>query len=70
MRVVFGENRRQKPLEIVTPGGTITLSREIHGTVLVRLGAVAGVLQVTAPTPEDYAVEVRIVRTEADDDGR
>lgn len=32
----FGYNRRQKPLRIGCPGGSIELHREIHGTVAVH----------------------------------
>lgn len=58
--VRFGTNRRQHPLRIDVPGGRIILSREMHGTVLVRFTADAGEI-VIAPNPRSYVTEVRLL---------
>lgn len=44
MRKLYGFNRRQAPLELVCPGGRISLERLPHGTVRVRFTAEAGEL--------------------------
>lgn len=35
--LTFGYNRRQLPIEIGCPGGTIIIEREKHGTIAVTL---------------------------------
>lgn len=60
MKLMVGFNRRQKPIELRTPGGRITISREPHGTILVRLDAEAGEI-VVDPKSKDYITQVRLV---------
>jgi hypothetical protein len=60
MKLLLGFNRRQKPLELRTPGGRITISREPYGTILVRLDAEAGEI-VIDPKSKGYVTQVRLV---------
>lgn len=59
MKLVFGENRRQRPLELLCPGGRIIVTREFGGTVLVQILADAGVVAID-PESKDYNFEVRL----------
>lgn len=61
--LMFGFNRRQLPLAIQVPGGRVEISREAHGTVVVRFLAEAGEVQV-APGAKDYVTSVRITHEE------
>lgn len=65
MKLIFGDNRRQKPLELLCPGGRIIVSREFGGTVLVRFLADGGVVEVD-PEAKDYATGVRLVHESED----
>jgi len=56
---MVGWNRRQKPIELICPGGRITVSRDPHGTILVRLQADAGAVEVD-PKSKDYLGLVRL----------
>lgn len=57
--IVFGENRRQKPLELRCPGGKIVISRAPHGTVRVELQAEAGAIEVVSE--RDFSTVVELV---------
>lgn len=61
--IMFGKNRRQNPLLIDVPGGRVTISREPHGTVVVRLLGEAGEV-VIAPDAKSYVAEARITHGE------
>lgn len=43
--IIFGKNRRQKPLVILCPAGRITVERMPHGTVKLSLVADGGRLE-------------------------
>ena len=59
MKLVFGDNRRQKPLELLCPGGKIVISREFGGAVMVKVVADAG--RVVASPDSDWSAVVRLV---------
>jgi len=59
MKLLIGYNRRQKPLELTCPGGRITVSRDPHGTILVRIDADAGAVEID-PKTRDYVGLVRL----------
>jgi len=60
MKLMVGYNRRQKPLELVCPGGRIKITREPHGTMLVEVLADAGEVVVDTEALRDYAGRVRL----------
>jgi hypothetical protein len=60
MKLLHGFNRRQKPLELICPGGRITISREPHGTILVRVQGENGVVEVD-PKSKDYVTRIRLL---------
>ncbi len=60
MKLVFGDNRRQKPIELLCPGGRIVIARAFGGTVLVRLVADGGAVEVE-PGNKDFAFGVKLV---------
>jgi hypothetical protein len=60
MKLVFGDNRRQKPIELLCPGGRIVVSRVFGGTVLVRFLADNGQIEIEAGS-KDYAAGVRLL---------
>lgn len=62
MKLVFGDNRRQKPIELLCPGGRIVISREFGGSVLVRFLADGGAVEV--PPGKGWAQDVKLVREE------
>lgn len=66
MKLVFGDNRRQKPLELLCPGGRIIVSREFGGTVLVRFLADGGGVIEVDHEAKDYAAGVRLVHESED----
>lgn len=39
MKIVFGRNRRQKPIELLCEQGKVTISRDPHGVIRVSLVA-------------------------------
>jgi len=60
MKIVFGDNRRQKPIELLCPGGKIVVSREFGGAVLVKVVADAG--RVKAAADNEWHAAVRLER--------
>lgn len=46
MKLVYGQNRRQKPIELICPGGRIVIARAFGGTIIVRLFADNGTVEV------------------------
>ena len=60
MKLMVGYNRRQKPLELVCPGGRIKITREPHGTMLIEVLADAGEVVVDAKVTRDYVGRVRL----------
>lgn len=60
MKIIFGDNRRQKPIELLCPGGRIIVARAFGGTVIVRFLADAGKVEIE-PGSKDYATGVRLL---------
>lgn len=60
--ILFGRNRRQHPVRIVTPGGSVTITREFGGTVRIDLRGDAG--SIVPGVIKEHAGEVRIVYSE------
>jgi hypothetical protein len=60
MKIVFGNNHRQKPLELACPGGRIVVARAFGGTVIVRFLADGGKVEIE-PGSKDYATGVRLL---------
>lgn len=61
---LFGFNRRQKPVELRCPGGRLVVSREPHGTVLVRFIGDGGRIEVE-PGGREWQAQVRIKHEDA-----
>lgn len=67
MKLVFGDNRRQKPIELLCPGGRIIVARAFGGTVIVRFLADAGKIEHEAGGKE-WAAGVRLLHEDKDDE--
>lgn len=63
MKLMHGFNRRQKPLELICPGGRIVISRQPHGTILVEIKADAGTV-VVDPKSQEWAAALRLTHGE------
>lgn len=66
MILVFGRNRRQKPLELRCPGGRIVVSRAPHGTIEIQLIAENGKIE-HKDTNAAWHQTVRLVHEERED---
>jgi len=66
MKLVFGANRRQQPIELVCPGGRIVVSRTFGGTVLVRFLADNGTVEI-GPDPKEYVTSVKLIHEAAEE---
>ncbi len=60
MKLVFGDNRRQKPIELLCPGGRIVVARAFGGTIIVRLFVDNGAVEVE-PGDSKRSFGVRLV---------
>lgn len=65
MKLVFGTNRAQKPIELRCPGGKVIISRAPHGTVLVQVVADAGEVEVSSTSTSLGAI-VKLIREESE----
>lgn len=62
MILVFGENRRQKPIELRCPAGRIRIARARTGVVEVEFVAEAGRIEVVPESKGNFATTVRLVQ--------
>lgn len=68
MILVFGRNRRQRPIELRCPGGVIRVARAAKGTVEIEITAEAGRIEYHAERGSAsggiWAATVRLVNEE------
>ena len=66
--IIFGFNRRQKPVELRCPGGRITVSRTFGGGVLVEFVSEGGQIE-QLKRERDWVAAVRLHHEEREESG-